>query len=64
MFRKESRPDKGNPKPEPACDPVCGMLVHPSVAVRQNVGSWDYCFCSDECRMRFVMNPNKYLAAG
>ena len=43
-------------------DPVCGMMVDPSKARHELISDHDYCFCSDECRNRFVVNPGRYMA--
>ncbi len=46
----------------PTKDPVCGQTVDPSHARHEMLGQKDYCFCSDECRNRFIVNPGRYMA--
>ena len=43
-------------------DPVCGMMIDPAKARHEVISEHDYCFCSDECRNRFVVNPGRYMA--
>ena len=43
-------------------DPVCGITVDPTKAVHDKTGDRDYSFCSDECRIRFIVNPGKYIS--
>lgn len=43
-------------------DPVCGMMVDPANARHEMLAQHEYCFCSDECRNRFLVNPGRYLA--
>ncbi len=40
-------------------DPVCGMAVE-SPAISLILDKQNYVFCSEECRNRFKMNPNRY----
>lgn len=35
-------------------DPVCGMMVNPETAIKQNVDGKTYYFCSESCRKEFV----------
>ncbi len=43
-------------------DVVCGTLVDPKSARHEVMSQADYCFCSDECRARFVVNPGRFLS--
>jgi YHS domain-containing protein len=43
-------------------DPVCGKAVDPDHSRHEIVGQQDYCFCSEECCNRFVVNPGRYLS--
>jgi len=43
-------------------DPVCGAAVEPGSAIHEKSGGKDYTFCSDECRIRFIVNPGRYLS--
>ena len=52
--RKESPMDNRQMK-----DPVCGKMVDASSATCQG----DYCFCSEECRNKFIVNPGRYMSA-
>ena len=45
-------------------DPVCGAAVDPSKALHEKAGEKDFSFCSDECRIRFIVNPGRYLSKG
>jgi YHS domain-containing protein len=42
-------------------DPVCGMAVDPDHSPHESLGQQDYCFCSEQCRTRFIVNPGRYL---
>jgi YHS domain-containing protein len=42
-------------------DPVCGQDVDPTTARHEAWNQSDYCFCSDECRNRFIVNPGRYM---
>src|SRR5437588_2198465 len=42
-------------------DPVCGMGVDPSRAVRVAYGGWDHFLCSPHCADKFRANPAAYL---
>ncbi|MCC6776007.1 MAG: heavy metal translocating P-type ATPase [Hyphomicrobiales bacterium] len=43
-------------------DPVCGMSVDPHTTSRRHVhAGHTYYFCSDGCRTRFAVDPQKYL---
>lgn len=44
-----------------AKDPVCGMIVDEKKALRSEIGSRDFYFCSPVCQQTFV-NPEKELA--
>jgi len=45
-------------------DPVCGMSVEPATAAHHAThAGQDYHFCSAGCRMKFIADPNQYLAA-
>lgn len=46
-----------------AIDPVCGMTVDPSTAVRHDYKGTAYYFCCDGCRSRFRADPERYLAS-
>jgi len=41
-------------------DPVCGMMVDTGSSMCQG----DYCFCSEECRNKFIVNPGRYMSKG
>ncbi|HVR87715.1 MAG TPA: hypothetical protein VMU54_25535 [Planctomycetota bacterium] len=43
-------------------DPVCGAAVDSVSAIHEKSGDRDYMFCSDECRIRFIVNPGRYLS--
>jgi Cu+-exporting ATPase len=43
-------------------DPVCGMTVESTTAVRGADGSATYYFCSTACRDRFQNNPAQYVS--
>ena len=43
-------------------DPVCGAMVDPGKSRHEKAGESDYCFCSEECRNRFIVNPGRYLS--
>ncbi len=46
-------------------DPVCGMIVpdeHSSVCTTYK--NKHYCFCSEECKEEFDMDPELYTAEG
>lgn len=48
-----------------AIDPVCGMSVDPSTAMRRATHrGQDFVFCSAGCRSRFIADPDKYLGEG
>ena len=47
--------------PDPIQDPVCGATVDPASARHEIWSHEDYCFCSDECRARFIVNPGRYM---
>ena len=47
-----------------ATDPVCGMKVDRSKAVRLAHAGRTYFFCSDHCRSRFEADPGAYLHGG
>jgi trehalose synthase len=43
-------------------DPVCGMAIeHPAATLTLNHDI--YAFCSEECRRRFQLEPNRYLSS-
>jgi len=42
-------------------DPVCGAMVDPAKSVHEIMSAHEYCFCSDHCRNRFLVNPGRYL---
>jgi uncharacterized membrane protein YraQ (UPF0718 family)/YHS domain-containing protein len=44
-----------------ATDPVCGMKVDRSKAVRMDYGGETHYFCSDHCWHAFEANPQRYL---
>ena len=44
-------------------DPVCKMEVSPEKAPKENYKGKDYYFCSEECKMDFVKNPEKFVQA-
>jgi len=39
-------------------DPVCGKMIDPSSSMCQG----DYCFCSEDCRNKFIVNPGRYMS--
>jgi len=41
-------------------DPVCGMSVTENSNHREEFNGTVYCFCSDKCRSKFVVNPAQY----
>ena len=45
-----------------AKDPVCGKEVDARTSPHERMNEIDYCFCSDDCRHKFVVNPGRYLA--
>ncbi|MEQ8764305.1 MAG: heavy metal translocating P-type ATPase [Planctomycetota bacterium] len=55
----------GAPCPDEASseiDPVCGMSVDPkTAAARHDHGGRTWYFCREECRDRFVSDPDRYL---
>ncbi len=42
-------------------DPVCGMTVDASTALKATVRGTEYGFCASRCRERFVADPDAYL---
>jgi YHS domain-containing protein len=48
--------------PDLVKDLVCGAMVDPKSARNETMSQTDYCFCSEECRTRFIVNPGRYLA--
>ncbi|HEY7936690.1 MAG TPA: hypothetical protein VID26_06115 [Candidatus Limnocylindrales bacterium] len=60
------------PDPDPgsgtAVDPVCGMLVDPSVALARNLhvrhDNRDFYFCARGCKLDFEEDPGHYLDPG
>jgi trehalose synthase len=53
------RPMRRSP---PGRDPVCGMAItEPSRAPRARYDGRDYSFCSQDCRARFLVSPERYL---
>jgi hypothetical protein len=49
------------PPPPQALDPVCGMTVDPGQAAAQiERGGQQLYFCSDQCRDRYVRDPQRY----
>lgn len=42
-------------------DPVCGMSVDRSTAIRSTVAGSTYSFCSDTCRTKFEAAPATYV---
>ncbi|BAN68371.1 Cu2+-exporting ATPase [endosymbiont of unidentified scaly snail isolate Monju] len=44
-------------------DPVCGMSVSPDTKWRGVHGDREWLFCSEDCRARFLMAPDRYAAA-
>jgi uncharacterized membrane protein YraQ (UPF0718 family)/YHS domain-containing protein len=47
-----------------ATDPVCGMKVDRSRAVRKEVAGETFYFCSDDCWHAFEAEPDRYLHGG
>ncbi|HYZ93360.1 MAG TPA: heavy metal translocating P-type ATPase [Actinomycetota bacterium] len=43
-----------------AIDPVCGMSVDPTTAVRRTHAGETYSFCSDHCAHAFAEHPDRY----
>ncbi|GIU94195.1 MAG: trehalose synthase [Gaiellaceae bacterium] len=57
----------GVPRPAPSSerDPVCGMtLVEPESAPSAGFRGLAYRFCSDHCRARFELAPERYVGRG
>jgi Cu+-exporting ATPase len=47
---------------EKEIDPVCGMALNPHEALAQSAHKGKvYYFCSEECRQKFDLQPQKYL---
>ena len=47
---------------EKEIDPVCGMALNPHEALAQSAHKGRvYYFCSEECRQKFDLQPQKYL---
>lgn len=45
-------------------DPVCGNEIEFDDSLpRTEQGDWVYFFCSDECRRRFLENPERHAAS-
>ena len=44
-----------------ATDPVCGMEVYPTPALRATHDSQEYFFCSAECKTKFEANPERFV---
>ena len=42
-------------------DPVCGMEVKPESPVRADFQGQTYGFCSDECRQKFLAQPEAFV---
>ena len=45
-------------------DPVCGRQLSPEVAAKAPRVEWEgesYAFCSEACRARFLVEPERYL---
>ena len=49
--------------PASATDPVCGMTVAPATAQRAQVAGKTYYFCSSECRIKFLYDARRFVAA-
>ena len=47
-----------------ATDPVCGMKVDRSKALRAEHAGRTYCFCSEHCRSQFEADPAAYTEKG
>jgi uncharacterized protein len=45
-----------------ATDPVCGMKVDRSRAIRTQLAGQAVHFCSHDCRLAFEADPQRYLA--
>jgi YHS domain-containing protein len=37
-------------------------MVDPTSARHEKISDHEYCFCSEECRNRFIVNPGRYMA--
>jgi Cu+-exporting ATPase len=49
---------------EKEIDPVCGMALNPHEALAQSAHKGkSYYFCSEECRQKFDIQPEKYVEA-
>ena len=58
--------EKGRPQetPEAQRDPVCGLSISdPKSAVKLTYAGFDFCFCSEGCKARFLAGPGRYIAA-
>ncbi|MEA2273592.1 MAG: P-type Cu+ transporter, partial [Solirubrobacteraceae bacterium] len=44
-----------------AIDPVCGMTVDRSTPHRAQAGNTTVYFCSEDCRSRFLADPDQYV---
>ena len=43
-------------------DPVCGMQIDSSQAAAQAMhNGQQYYFCAEECRVKFLADPHKYI---
>lgn len=42
-------------------DPVCGKVLKPAEALHEVFAHRDYCFCSENCRIQFIVDPRRYL---
>jgi YHS domain-containing protein len=42
-------------------DPVCGMMVEPTIAERAGNGVREFFFCSEACREAFRAEPGRYV---
>ncbi len=43
-------------------DPVCDMMVDPGQLAVTHLGM-HFAFCSEQCRQRFLSNPNLYIGS-
>ncbi len=50
---------------QPCLDPVCGEeIARPELAPRVTRNGERFFFCSDRCKTRFLLDPQRYLVSG
>ena len=61
---KAPTPDHSMPAAAPSADkakdPICGMFVDKSKAIKHTHEGADYYFCADNCLAKFKADPKKY----